>query len=205
MVAYTNDLTMREVLENIATAHGGNWTITPEGKLRLVVLASAGATPAIALGQSIKNFYSADAITISKVTLYDDAENTFTAGDTTGYELSADCLYGTDDIATALCNTTDGTLYGVTYMPFEAVKTYLNPLFELGDDLSVNGISSVINKADISLTAAYTADISCPYEQEVDHEYPYLSEIKRANNQHPVNLEHFVLRDYHFKGKRNNG
>jgi hypothetical protein len=35
-VEYPNDLTMREVLMNIAVAHGGNWRMTGEGKLLLV-------------------------------------------------------------------------------------------------------------------------------------------------------------------------
>ena len=179
VVPYTNDLTMREVLENIGAAHGGNWTITSEGKLRLIVLSDAGATPVHALGQKIKSFYSGDALTVSSVTLNDDADNAFTAGDSTGYALNVDCLYATQAIADALCNTTNGTLYGVAYKPFEAMQTYLDPLAELGDDVSVNGISSVIFTADISITSAYTADISCPYEQEVDHEFPYLTAIER--------------------------
>lgn len=37
-VEYPNDLTMREILGFIGAAHGGNWTMTPTGKLRLVVL-----------------------------------------------------------------------------------------------------------------------------------------------------------------------
>lgn len=35
-VEYPNDLTMREVLMNIAAAHGGNWRMTVDGKLMLV-------------------------------------------------------------------------------------------------------------------------------------------------------------------------
>ena len=39
MVEYPTDLTMREILGYIATAHGGNWIITDDGKLRLIRLA----------------------------------------------------------------------------------------------------------------------------------------------------------------------
>jgi len=38
---YDNDYTIRDVLRFIAAAHGGNWIITDEGKLRLVPLMSA--------------------------------------------------------------------------------------------------------------------------------------------------------------------
>ena len=188
VVPYTNDLTMREVLGNIATAHGGNWTITPAGKLRLVVLSGASVTPVVELAQNAKSFFAGDLIAISKVTLYDDADNSFSAGDTSGYELSVDCPYATNNIAAALCNTTNGSLYGVTYMPFEAGTAYITPLFELGDDISVNGISSVIYTADIKLTTKLSVDISCPAEMEVDHEYPYLTTIKRQSKRN-VNLE----------------
>lgn len=39
-VAYPTDYTMQQVLEFIGAAHGGNWVITPENKLRLVPLIS---------------------------------------------------------------------------------------------------------------------------------------------------------------------
>lgn len=37
-VPYPNDWTMREILSMVATAHCGNWTMTDDGKLRLVPL-----------------------------------------------------------------------------------------------------------------------------------------------------------------------
>lgn len=39
LAEYPNDYTMREMLGYIAAAHGGNWIITPAGRLRLVTLA----------------------------------------------------------------------------------------------------------------------------------------------------------------------
>lgn len=40
-VGYPNEMTMRDVLGYIAAAHGGNWTITDSGELRLVSLTAA--------------------------------------------------------------------------------------------------------------------------------------------------------------------
>jgi hypothetical protein len=183
IVPYTNDLSMREVLGYIASCHGGNWTITPEGKLRLIILASPSESPVHILGQSIKSFREiGELITISKLTMYDDAENAFSAGNDTKYHLEIDCPYATTNIVNDLCNATDGILYGVEYTPFEATNVRLNPLSELGDDISVGNIVSVLNKIDIRLGASYVADISCPGDEEVDHEYPYLSTIQRTNN-----------------------
>ena len=56
VVPYTNDLTMREVLGYIGICHGGNWTITAQRKLQIVILASPG-TVKQAFGQSVKKFY----------------------------------------------------------------------------------------------------------------------------------------------------
>lgn len=42
-VEFPNELTMREILGYIAAAHGGCWTITPAGRLRLVLLSSFAA------------------------------------------------------------------------------------------------------------------------------------------------------------------
>lgn len=42
-VAYPNDMTMLQVLGYIGGAHGGNWVITPENKLRLIPLVSPPA------------------------------------------------------------------------------------------------------------------------------------------------------------------
>lgn len=182
-VPYTNDLTMREVLENIAAAHGGNWTITASGDLRLVALSSPLAIPEHSVGKNIKGFTDlGDAITISKVNLYDDADNSFSAGDDTGYALDIDCIYASQGIADALCNTVDGTLYGVSYIPFKATGVYLNPLAELGDTISINSITSVIMTMDPTLSKSFSCEISCPADEEVDHEYPYLTAIERQSN-----------------------
>jgi len=182
VVSYPNDLTMREVLGYIAVAHGGNWIITPAGQLRLVVLQSPGTASQV-LGKEVTSFSSlGNTQTISRVTLYDDAANAYSAGDDTGYAIEADCPYATQAIADALCNTTNGTLHNVEYVPFEATKARLNPLIELGDTVSVNDVSSIVATMNLTLSKSYVSDISCPADQEVDHEYPYLTSVERQAN-----------------------
>lgn len=182
VVPYTNDLTMREVLGYIAACHGGNWTITSGGKLKLVVLQSPSGAPLHVLGNNITRLTEqGEALTISKITMYDDAENAFASGDDTGYHLEVDCPYATQGITDALCNTVDGILYNATLTPFEAEGARLNPLAELGDDVSVGGIASVLNEIYITL-GTHVSRIGCPGEQEIDHEYPYLSSVQRMKN-----------------------
>jgi hypothetical protein len=179
VVPYTNDLTMREVLGHIAACHGGNWTITPEGKLRLIVLQSPSASPIHTLVNSVKRYNkNGDVLTISKLTMYDDADNAFTAGDDSGYHLEIDCPYATQGIVDALCSSSGGALYGATYAPFESGGAKLDPLAELGDDVSVSDTVSVLNLIDTKI-GAHNSDIASPADQEVDHEYPYLTSVQR--------------------------
>ena len=59
-------------------------------------------------------------------------------------------------------------------------------MLELGDTVSVSSITSVLNKADIQI-GNHTANISYPGDEEIDHEYPYLTTIERTQNR-TVNL-----------------
>src|SRR5574344_140122 len=129
VVSYTNDLTMREVLGYIGAAHGGNWTITAENQLRLIPVESPSETPEHLMAFSAKTISElGEAYTISMVTLSDDSDNSFTAGDGTGHSLDASCLYASAAIVNDLCGVSSGSLYGVTYMPFSATSIRLNPL-----------------------------------------------------------------------------
>lgn len=171
---YPNDLTMRECLGSIAAAHGGNWCITPASELRLVPLFQSGA--AYALGtRAAPPMETGTAVTISRVTLWFDDDNAFTAGDDTGYHLETDCIWATQAMADDLL----AALGGRTYVPFEAAEALLDPAVELGDPITLAGISSSVQTMDITPDALFSADITAPHEQEVDHEYPYLGRIER--------------------------
>ena len=138
-------------------------------------MASPKATADVTIDRACVDFVSSYSVTISRVTLYDDADNSYTAGDDTGYNLEIDCPYATQAIANDLGNTTNGALYGVLYLPYEAATAYIDPAYELGDSVLINGIISLLIVVDLSAGRAYTAAIAAPVNQEVDHEYPYLS------------------------------
>lgn len=116
MVDYPNDdALMSEILSMIAAAHGGNFIMTESGKLRLVPLPDT-ETPLFDLAGAFSDYvpYSTGIKTISRVTITDDAENTFTNGDDTGVELVGVCNYCTqllvDNIAGG-AYIANGTLY----------------------------------------------------------------------------------------------
>lgn len=62
---------------------------------------------------------------------------------------------------------------GFQYQPYTATGALLNPAAELGDGVTVNGIYSGIYKMSRSYSSLMSADIEAPYDEEIDHEYPY--------------------------------
>ena len=59
------------------------------------------------------------------------------------------------------------------YQPHETQGALLNPAAELGDGVTVNSTYSGIYKMEKRFTPKMDTDISAPYDEEIDHEYPY--------------------------------
>ena len=161
----TGIYTMREVLQYIAAASGGNWIITESGNLRLVKLASPTASTSVGCGSCD---VLGSAVTISRVTLYPDGNTQYTAGNDTGYALSADCPYATQAMVNALLTA----LAGVTYLPVKASDAIINPALEIGDPVNLYGNQTVMASVTYHGGPALIADVESPIEEEVNHEYP---------------------------------
>lgn len=112
---------------------------------------------------------------ISRVILYDDAENAFAAGDESGYTIEGDCAWATQAMAEAVL----AQLKGYEYRAYSAEGCYLDPAAELGDPVAVGEVYSVIASIDADCGAAFTADIGAPIDGEVDHEFTYEGETVR--------------------------
>lgn len=129
----------------------------------------------IRIGQNAATLETSPAFEpLSRVTLIvgtdeDGDEVSYTAGDDTGSELTANCPWATQTIANRLLTK----LGGYVYQPFTAGDALLDPAAELGDEVSVGGITSIVYTMDTTFDALYTADISAPQDEEIDHEYPY--------------------------------
>jgi len=173
-VEYPNDLTMREILGYIAAAHGGCWIMTPAGKLRLVTLAGSGDT--IDLGQSVQSFSSAPTFqSWTKVVIWYDDEACYTSGVATGRTMELDCPWATQYMADTLL----ANLSVVSYTPYEAAGAMLDPAAELGDTVTVGSVSGLLASIDADADVLFSPDIGAPGEEEIDHEYPYLSPQQR--------------------------
>ena len=101
---------------------------------------------------------------ISKITLVVDEENFYSAGDDTGYELTADCPWATQAMADALLTA----MRGRTITAYAADSALLDISAELCDGITVNGVYSEIGKMDITCDLMDTADVSSDVAGDVE-------------------------------------
>jgi len=211
----SDDMTLLDILGYIGGVLGGNWTITPENKLRFVPLvtrpvesynivdsrynkittdqgvylkwqgaaddtipienAAEGGT--INVPVVLGEIRTAKSYTISKVTMYSDADHVYTYGDNTGFELIvADNPYAT----AALCSTLYTRVNGIEYAPFQLVSACYDPAAELGDWIYAGEeVRSVLFNETLTFDVGFRADVSAPGEDELEGEFPYKSIVKR--------------------------
>lgn len=196
--------TAREVYASIAAIMGGNWTITPEGKLHLVRLwnyqpgssaiagiaiaglAIVGSTdPAIeggdvgyvVLGQNVVDLETNEGLPgITNVILETESGTTAQKILGEGYTLQAQCEFSNSD-AVDVCLS---RLFGYSYTPFTATGARLDPVAEIGDEVEIDGGRYTINTIKWKIGPHITADISAPFEETIDHEYKMPSESAKA-------------------------
>lgn len=166
--------TMRDVLSGIASAHGGNWALTPENRLRLVPLASADGAAASADAAVVAGVLGgvsagqAQTITGLRVTGVGEAR---LIGSASGLVLEIDSPYVTDGSLAWLSNW----LLGARYQPFALRAAIYDPAAELGDYVrSREDVASVLLCEDATLGLAFRGDIAAPEPGEVADEYPYI-------------------------------
>ena len=194
------EMSCLDILGHIGAVHGGNWTITPEGKLRLVPISSPSDDTFRIIDHSgnilqsdegdaiVYRKYVADTVEvpvvtgsietaskyqISRVTMTYGTETTYTAGDDTGFELRIDNNpYATQ----AICDDLYFEVVGVAYAPYTLTGACFDPAAELGDWVVAGDVvESVLYSSTQTFDHAYRANISSPGEDELDSEYPYVS------------------------------
>ena len=128
------------------------------------------------LGRQITDFSAPPKFSpYSRVTIWYDDEKCFAAGDNTGRTLEVDCPWATQQMANDLL----ASVKDVRYTPYEAAEALLDPAAELGDGITTNGVYGMLASIDVDADAMFAPDISAPGEEEIDHEYPYLSPQQR--------------------------
>lgn len=203
-IGFDTGSTARDVLKSIAVGNGGSWYVTANGKFRLIRLinrefegvpAIAGVAVAgisvvgdtssqssdsdydmIQLGLSVKSLESntpTDAVTGVEI----EGNNGLVAfaGNREGYVLKAQCGYANTAIASLCLNRVSGYVY----RPFEASVARLDPVAEIGDYVVIANTAYPIVTLEWNVSKKIVADISAPWEEEVDHEYKKLSEAAK--------------------------
>lgn len=166
--------TMRDVLSGIASAHGGNWALTPENRLRLVPLASADgaalANDAAQVRAVLGGVSAGTARTITGLRVTGVGEERLIGTDA-GLVLKIDSPYVTDGSLTWLA----GWLLGTRYQPFALRGAIYDPAAELGDYVrSRDDVASVLISESAALGLAFRGDIGAPEPGEIADEYPYI-------------------------------
>lgn len=128
------------------------------------------------LGQNASDLdYDEKAPKISRVNLAVDSDHIYTSGDDTGRTLEVSCPWGSQAMADSILSKVSG----IEYQPYEASDALLDPATEIGDGITLGGVYSVLAQLYVSLDKQCAANISAPYTDEIDDEYPYKTPEQR--------------------------
>lgn len=130
------------------------------------------------LGQNVSDLdYDEKVSRISRVNLSVDSDHIYTSGDDTGRTLEVSCPWGSQAMADSIL----AKVSGIDYQPYEASDALLDQAAEIGDGITLGGVYSVLAQSSISLDKQCAANISAPYNDEIDDEYPYKTPEKRKS------------------------
>lgn len=111
----------------------------------------------------------------SKVIIHVSDDTTFEVGDNSGRTLEIDNPFGTQPMAQAILSS----LRGFQYQPYTADGALLDPAAEIGDGANMRGSYGGIYTRDRTFGRLMKADISAPHDEEINHEYAYVSQEER--------------------------
>ncbi len=115
---------------------------------------------------------------ISKVIARNGTDTGFTAGDDTGRTLEFTSPWASQAMAESVL----ASVKGYVYRPFEAQNALLDLSAMPGDTVTVDGMYSLIGNRDIQYSGLSPVTISAPEDEELDHEYPYVSQTRREED-----------------------
>lgn len=182
VVPYPGSNTLMDVLCAIGGIHGGNWIITPAGKLRLVPLGTApdsGTEGVENITAILRSLTRGPEITITGITMEDDLGNSYTVGNSDGYMLNVrGGLCATQELCEALFEELADTMY----LPFSAAGGIYDPALELGDPIQYrDNVYGILSQEVATLGVAFRGNISSPAQAAEDEdEYPFLSKADKA-------------------------
>lgn len=99
----------------------------------------------------------------------------FVAGNPEGSTLVAECPWASQDLASSLLAKFSRT----KYQSYVATDAIIPPTAELGDRITIAGVSSGIFNKDLKFGPLMTSTVSAPREEELDHEFEYVARVDR--------------------------
>ena len=111
----------------------------------------------------------------SRVVLTVDEDLEFESGNTSGLTLEVQCPWGTQEMADDILEQ----IKGVQYQPYTATTAIVEPSAEIGDAVQVNGIYGGLYTQDSFFGSTFYSDFSAPSDEQLDHEYTYVSPAER--------------------------
>ena len=176
----TEGTTIRDVLGTIAQAGGGNWIMTPDGKLRLVPLVSAaGAEDAVDDVAEVTGVVGSIGVngggTITGVrdTWEDDV---YLTGDDDGIVVDV-------SIPPVMATEMAVNLIGQSYQAYSLTGAIYDPAAEIGDYVrggAEGEVASALYHEQVSLGPAFRGDLCAPEAAELADEYPYIGANART-------------------------
>lgn len=157
---------MIKTLGYIGGVCGGNWIITPGGKLRLVPLVSASgaasASDRAEIAAIMSGITTGEPMTVTGVAV--TGQNSMLAGTETGAVVT---LAANPYITQATLNALLTRYNGLVYVPYEIKSGIYDPAAEIGDYLiSREDVASVIWAENARYAPMFRGDISAPFTPE---------------------------------------
>lgn len=131
---------IRSVWSAIAAAHAGNFYITPEDKLLLVVPKTNSRSP-FELECSEDGYeILGEGVEVNRVTLKINSEVGFSSGTSGINDIEVDCPYANQTIV----DYVKSVLTGVLYYPIKVSDLWIDPVMELHDSCRILGSSPIL-------------------------------------------------------------
>lgn len=164
--------TIRDVLKSIAAVHAGNWMMTTSETLNLVPFVNVDPEETATyfnINLSTQSLDNSPALNpVTGVHLETEMGTVMESGDSSGYMVKSICDVSSTTGVPELCLS---KIEDYVFRPFSANVAYLDPRADIGDSVKIGGTIYQIMSIDWNIGKTPTANISAPFDQEIDHEY----------------------------------
>lgn len=123
----------------------------------------------IPFGNKMEKIDISPSVHFSKVVVTVNENNQFIAGDDTGATLEVTIPFGSQAVADEIYER----LSSFTYNPFNAENVIIDPAAELGDEVSVQGITSGLYRQKLTFDHFMWQTVEAPYQSETESEYKF--------------------------------